>query len=724
MQGPEVSANISYHPNATSVVQFGRFSFDRVNHILSTEDDEIALPPRVLAILDLLLERAGSVVSKQTIMGSVWRDACVGDTSLTEAVSLLRQALDDDPKNPQYIQTVHRRGYRFVAQVVVAAKIEAPLEVAPDGDTQRGSDPSRKTTAAKFVAAAVAVGLLAIVAVLISTSQLEPEVGPTNGTAIRLDVSSPQGVFLPFFTASSLALTPDGDVLVFVGRDDDGESHLYRRRISEFDSHVIPGTQGAGSPFLSPDGAWVAFFAEGELRKTPMGGGAVIRICPSSFAFGGSWTEDGTIVFAGKHPSGLSIVSADGGEVRELTALRAADGEIGHWWPQMLPGDRGVLYTVWSSTLATARIAVLDLESGERRFLIDGASYPRYSSDGAIFYVTPGGLASVPFDIDDLKIAGPGKEMIDQPRSNPFLGVAHFAVADTGTLAYLPADEEWWEYALVRIDSAGVEEPIGLEHRLFRNLRVDPKGERLAVTILDGPRSDVWTTTIDAPKLDRLTFSGFNIEPRWSPDGTWVAFSSNRDGPFNIYRKSADGGGVAERLLVSDLHQYPGAFTPDGESLVFSQADPVTGMDIWVMTLGDGERSVTPLVRTAANEYMPSLSPDGRWMTYISDETGTWEIYLRSVAGDGSVRQISDGGGGDVFFWAADGSTVYFGHKNGLVAVPVIVEPELALGSATTFPWPDDLTMVDSLPNGDEFIAIKALAERPKIDAVRVVVSP
>ncbi len=314
--------------------------------------------------------------------------------------------------------------------------------------------------------------------------------------------------------------------------------------------------------------------------------------------------------------------------------------------------------------------------------------------------------------------------MIDQPRSNPFLGVAHFAVADTGTLAYLPADEEWWEYALVRIDSAGVEEPIGLEHRLFRNLRVDPKGERLAVTILDGPRSDVWTTTIDAPKLDRLTFSGFNIEPRWSPDGTWVAFSSNRDGPFNIYRKSADGGGVAERLLVSDLHQYPGAFTPDGESLVFSQADPVTGMDIWVMTLGDGERSVTPLVRTAANEYMPSLSPDGRWMTYISDETGTWEIYLRSVAGDGSVRQISDGGGGDVFFWAADGSTVYFGHKNGLVAVPVIVEPELALGSATTFPWPDDLTMVDSLPNGDEFIAIKALAERPKIDAVRVVVSP
>jgi len=723
MRDPGASANVSFHPNATTVVQFGRFTFDRANHILSTKDGEIALPPRVLAILDLLLERAGSVISKQTIMNTVWRDACVGDTSLTEAISLLRQALDDDPKNPQYVQTVHRRGYRFVAAVEVAAVNRASLEVATSGGSQRMTDRPQKSKIVRFAAAAITAGLLVAVALLIATWQQQPEVDPADERAIRLDVSSPQGVYLPFYTASSLALSPDGDVLVFVGRDDDGEAHLYRRRISEFESHRIPGTQGAGSPFVSPDGAWVAFFADGELRKTPLGGGAVIRICSSSFAFGGSWANDGTIVFAGKHPSGLSVVSADGGEVRELTSLRAADGEIGHFWPQMLPSDRGVLYTVWSSTLATARIAVLDLESGEQRFLVDGASFPKIASDGTIFYVTPGGLVSVPFDIDDLVIAGPGEEMIDQPRSNPFVGVAHFAVADSGTLAYLPANEEWWEYALVQIDSEGHEKPIDLDHRIFRNLRVDPRGERLAVTILDGTRSDVWTTSIDSPKLERLTFSGFNIEPRWSPDGEWVAFASNRDGPFNIYRKRADGGSVAERVLASELHQYPGAFTPDGARLVFSEADPLTGMDIWMMSLGDGEPTVSPLVKTAANENMPTLSPDGRWMTYISDETGTWEIYLRSVAGGGGVRQISDGGGGDVF-WSADGSTVYFGHKNGLMAIPVMVEPELALGSATIFPWPDDLAVVDSMPSEDRFIAIKALAERPQIDAVRVVVSP
>jgi len=722
MQNPEASATVSFHPNATTVVRFGRFSFDRVNHILSAENGEIALPPRVLAILDLLLERAGSVVSKQTIMGSVWRDACVGDTSLTEAVSLLRQALDDDPKNPEYIQTVHRRGYRFVAPVVVAGKVRAPLEVTADRESRRGRSLPHRSLAAKSVAVVLTVGL-AIVAVLILTSRRGHDVGPVNGTAIRLDISSPQGVFLPFFTTSTLALSPDGEVLVFVGRDDDDEKHLYRRQISEFDSHVIPGTQGAGSPFFSPDGVWVAFFADGELRKTPLGGGAVNRICRSTIAFGGSWAEDGTIVFAGSHPSGLSIVSADGGEVRELTPLRASDGVLGHWWPQVLPGDRGVLYTIWSSTLATARVAVLDLDTGEERTLIDGASYPRYSPRGVILYVTPGGLTSVPFDLEDLVVTGPSQEMVDQPRANPFVGVAKFTVAGNGTLAYLPAAEQYREYALVRIDRAGMEKPIGLEHRLYRNLRVDPQGETLAVTILDGPRSDVWTTSLASPTLNRLTFSGFNIEPRWSPDGEWVVFASNRDGPFNIYRKPADGDGAAERLVVSDLHQYPGGFTPDGSSLVYSRADPITGSDIWIMSLTGSEKSARPLINTPANENMPSLSPDGRWMSYISDETGRWEVYLRSTSGEGGVWQLSTDGAGEAS-WSADGSSVFFGQKNALVSVAVTFEPEFARGQATTFPWSDDLTVVDSLPSGDEFIAIKALAERPQIDAVRVVVNP
>ena len=173
----------------------------------------------------------------------------------------------------------------------------------------------------RLVAAAAA--LLVVIAGLLAFFPRTPDVDPTSTPAIRLDVSYPQGVLHPLFGASVLALSPDGEVLVFVGLDADGETHLYRRRISEFDCNLIPGTQDAGSPFFSPDGTWVAFFAGGELRKTPTRGGAVIRICASSFAFGGTWTDDGSIIFAGSYPSGLSIVSADGGEVGQLTSLRA-----------------------------------------------------------------------------------------------------------------------------------------------------------------------------------------------------------------------------------------------------------------------------------------------------------------------------------------------------------------------------------------------------------------
>ncbi len=157
--------------------------------------------------------------------------------------------------------------------------------------------------------------------------------------------------------------------------------------------------------------------------------------------------------------------------------------------------------------------------------------------------------------------------------------------------------------------------------------------------------------------------------------------------------------------------------------MYFNQTHPVTGFDIWIMDVDDGGGSVRPLIDSLANEFLPTLSPDGRWMAYLSDETGRWEAYVRSINGDEGVWQVSIEGAGDVF-WSADGTKLYYGRKKRFYSVPVTFEPALVLGPAHALPLPDDLGVVDSLPNGSEFIAIKDLVERPRIDSVRVVVNP
>jgi serine/threonine-protein kinase len=731
MRESETSASVTVHPSAGSVLTFGPFRFDRNNQILWRGDDEVKLPPRALAILNMLLERTGSVVSKRALLDNVWKETHVTETSLTEAVSLLRQALGDDPQRPTYILTAHRRGYRFVAPVSVfgphRSSMTQKAQTTPaaqvssstldSGVTEAPADrrPGRRLVPAValwIVPVATLLGVLLTLWWSLPQQQAPP-------VPVRVSIDTPAGVSLAPFLPS-LALDPTGSMMVFVGHTDPDTTQLYLRRLDSFESSPIPGTEGAWSPFFSPDGTQLGFVDEGQLVRIPLSGGVGVPLCRMAKGFGATWSEDGTIVFSGAGSGGLSWVPASGGEVEPLTHPQPTAGEIGHWWPQILPGGDTVIYTIWSTTLATAKLAALSLDTGESRVLLEGASHAHHVPSGHLVFATSEGILASRFDPASLELTGPLLEINDQAAFHPMIGLVQLAVAGNGTMAHLPPVATGNARELVQLDSTGTERTLATGPFLFRNMDLDKTGRQMAVTVLDGIRSDVWISPLAEPSLTRFTFAGFNIEPRWTPDGASVTFASNRDGPFNIYQKSATGGGPAERLISSDLHQYPQAWSPDGRTLLYVEAHPDTGYDLWLLNAEEADRPRTPFLCSPDNEVLATLSPDGRWLAYQSDDTGGWEVYVRSFPEGNGPWQVSERGGSQPF-WSSDGTLLYYWDFPRLVVQKVGSSTGLVLGTRQTLMNRQDLDKICPLPTGHRFLAIREMAQDPHLTEIRVV---
>jgi Tol biopolymer transport system component len=300
------------------------------------------------------------------------------------------------------------------------------------------------------------------------------------------------------------------------------------------------------------------------------------------------------------------------------------------------------------------------------------------------------------------------------------IGLVQMAVAGNGAMAHLPTVATGNARELVLLDSSGGEQALATGPFLFRNLDLDRSARQMAVTVLDGIRSDVWISPLAEPSLTRFTFAGFNIEPRWTPDGASVTFASNRDGPFNIYQKPAAGGGSAERLLSSDLHQYPQAWSPDGRLLLYAEAHPETGFDLWLLKVGEVDRPRTPFLCTLDNEVLATLSPDGRWLAYQADDTGTWEVYLRSFPGGEGPWQVSERGGLQPF-WSNDGTLLYYWDYPHLIVQKVDSSAGLVLGSRHTLMSRQDLEKICTLPAEHRFLAIREKEQDPRLTEIRVV---
>jgi Tol biopolymer transport system component/predicted Ser/Thr protein kinase len=480
---------------------------------------------------------------------------------------------------------------------------------------------------------------------------------------VRLDVDLGTDVSLGSTAGADAILSPDGTRLVYVS-----QQRLYTRKLDQPKATELAGTQGAFEPFFSPDGQWVAFFANGKLKKISVEGGAAITLCDANFATGGSWGEDGNIIAGLGAGQGLSRIPSTGGAPTLVTEL--AQGEVTHRWPQILPGGKAVLFTTPTATRGSdgANIEVISLVDHRRTTLQRGGTYGRYlpTSKGAghLVYINKGTLFAVPFDLDTLAVRGTPAPLLEGVAYNPAFGFAQLDFSRTGTLVYRSGGAATGaQFTVQWLDSTGKTQALPAKPDSYLYPHLSPDGQRLALS-----SGDIWIYEWQRDTLTRLTFSGA-VDPVWSPDGRFIAFGAPGGG---IFWTRSDGAGKPQPLIQSKNAQLPYSFTADGKRLAFQER---TGgeLHLWTVPLesdGAGLRAgkPEPFLQTQFNERSPVFSPDGRWLAYASDESGVYQVYVRAFPDKGGKWQISNNGG--VYpVWARNGRDLFFRTEDNLIMV-------------------------------------------------------
>jgi serine/threonine-protein kinase len=447
-----------------------------------------------------------------------------------------------------------------------------------------------------------------------------------------------------------------------------GRSQLFVRAVDSLESRPLAGTEGALSPFFSPDGQWIAFFAAGSMKKVPIGGGPAPTITDAPVGFGGAWAPDNTIVFAPSNASELWRVSADGGKAQPVTTLDTARGEFSHRWPEISPDGKSVVFAVGTEgSWDDAVIAMQTIGAQDRRVIVQGGTSPRFSSSGHLLYARAGVLFALPFDGRRQTSGAEAVAGIDQIVQSSD-GAAQFSISNSGTLVYVPGSDSANSRALVWVDRDGNVQPLAAPLRAFVDARLSPDGRTAAVTI----GTDVWLYDISANRLSPFTYDG-GSSPVWSVDGQRVIFAANRGGSPDMFSKAADGSGVEERLVRTPRTDVPGAALADG-SIMFVEGD-ANGRDISILTPDRAQRS---LMASPANESAAVLSPDGGAIAFVSDSSGQPEVYVAPFNNPQRAIKVSTDGGSEPM-WRRDGGELFFRSGPRMMAAAVRTQPSISV---------------------------------------------
>ena len=524
-------------------------------------------------------------------------------------------------------------------------------------------------------------GWMAITLVLFCTTAallyvLSTRSGTAGSGIVRASFLPPEKhAFLGGSPFEALAVSPDGQKIAFLALDSMGRRSLWVRPMNVLTATELAGTEGAQDPFWSPDNRYIAFFAGGKLKKVEATGGPPFSICDVVAARGGSWSQQGVIVFPVDQTAGLSQVSDAGGIPVQVTKLDTARKEFTHRWPFFLPDGRHFLYFARTSPAyggsALDAIAVGSLDGKTDKRLVQGISNPAYAN-GYILYMRENSLMAHAFDPDALELKGDPFPITESIQFNPRFSVATYSVSQTGVMVYEARTiSATPEVALVnpkgeKLNSFG-------ELELFNRARLSRDARKVALDLYDisSRNADVWLQEVQRGVRTRFTFdAAVDWLPVWSPDGASIVFSSQRNGPGDLYKKSASGASNEELLYQSSYNKAATDWSTDGKFLLFNVlGDPKNKTDIWILPM-NGEGKPSPFLQTEYSESNARFSPDRKWIAYQSDASGKNEIYVRPFPGPGAQWQVS-ASGGTFPTWNRSGREIFFLNGSKIMSAEV-----------------------------------------------------
>jgi Tol biopolymer transport system component len=470
-----------------------------------------------------------------------------------------------------------------------------------------------------------------------------------------------------------LALSPDGRQLAFVAATGVGP-RLWVRTLDQTAARPSPGTDGASFPFWAPDGRAVGFFADGKLKRMDLTGGAPQTIADAPAGRGGTWSEDGMILFAPTNASGLMRVPSTGGTPTAVTQFGSPQGS--HRWPQFLPDGRQFLFLALGGSTETRGVYLGSLDGADPVRLVAAESAAVYAPPNSLLLVREGTLTALPFDPTRAVISGDPAPVAQAVGSDPTQGRGTFSVSAAGVMTYLSGSGSQLRQLVWRDRTGRVLGRVGQpDDTNIGSIALAPDGRRIAMARTTQGNQDVWLIDVNRGVPSRFTFdAGGDNAPAWSSDGQRVVFRSNRNGTFDLFEKPASGAGDEQPLLVTPELKIAYDSSADGRTLLYGTLNAKTGADIWALPL-TGDRKPFPVVRTSFAEDSAQFSPDGEWVAYESNETGRFEIYAQAFPTARGKWQVSTGGGVHPR-WRPNGRELFY-----LVPDGRLMAASLAVGS-------------------------------------------